>query len=272
MIATLDLRYDPANGLRLGTGDLNYTNQVYPFFDKENKLLNPHRDSKIPYLPSYHVEMRNKGEALFVEDGNFKPFGGTQTWFNYANVHNINPNDPDNGFNEIHIQFDANNLPSGKGLSIVRQCGDGRWIAWKADRNGIQSWYLFQNWQHITTANPIQSYDRGNTWGPLLPLVCGPNTCIDFSAQGYNGRADWLQVHVTVKCHWDENYVDTTTLTPAGVCDAYIEKIRTGKKACQQINHKGEFYSGSAHIYYMNENKFAIDIFQQTQEQLSAAF
>jgi len=72
--------------------------------------------------------------------------------------------------------------------------------------------------------------------------------------------------------HHDENYVDTTSLTPAGVCDAYIEKIRTGKKACQQINHKGEFYSGSAHIYYMNENKFKIDIFQQTQEQLSAAF
>jgi hypothetical protein len=72
--------------------------------------------------------------------------------------------------------------------------------------------------------------------------------------------------------YYDENYVDTTSLTPAGVCDAYIEKIRAGKKACQQINHKGEFYSGSAHIYYMNENKFKIDIFQQTQEQLSAAF
>lgn len=251
--------------------DLNYTNQVYPFFDKENKVLNPHRDYKIPYLPSYHVEMRTKGKALFVEDGNFNPWGGQQTYFNYNNVHNIDSSAPDNGFKEIVIQISKDTADSYGKLTSIRQCGDGRWIAWKHPDNSFPSWLLFQNWTDITTANPIR-FEKATSWRPRLPIVCGPNTCIEFHAHALHGETKWTRMSVGMKCHWDENYVDTTTLTPAGVCDAYIEKIRTGKKACQQINHKGEFYSGSAHIYYMNENKFAIDIFQQTQEQLSAAF
>jgi hypothetical protein len=183
VIASLNITYSPNVGLRLFTGDLNAKNQVYPFFDKENKVLNPHRDSKIPYLPSYHVEMRTKGNALFVEDGNFNPLE-QQTFFNYVNVHNIDLAAPDNGFKEIVIQTSKDTPDSYGKLTSIRQCGDGRWIAWKAKVSSFApSWLLFQNWTHITTANPIQ-FQEGTIWRPRLPIVCGPNTCIEFYAHG----------------------------------------------------------------------------------------
>jgi len=155
VIATLDLRYH-ANELRLGTGDLNYTNQVYPFFDKEGTTLNPRRGFMIPYHPSYRVEMRLKGEALIVEDGLLEFWWDTESYFRYVNVHNIKSDDTDNGFEEIEINKKKDPETSRGKLNSIRQCGESRWVATRYVGLKTQ-YYLHQNWADIKNGSSIQS-------------------------------------------------------------------------------------------------------------------
>jgi len=150
-------RYNTRTGLEMITGDLNFTNQVYPFFDKEGTTLNPRRGFKIPYHPSYRVEMRQKGEALILEDGLFHFWFTTEGYFRYVNVHNIKSDNPDNGFEEIEINHKKDPETSHGKLNSIRQCGESRWVATRYITGFKTQYELHQNWADIKEGSSILS-------------------------------------------------------------------------------------------------------------------